>query len=362
MKNKFVKTIFVLFSVALIAGCAPKKTESAVTGAKAAVKIEKFNIIANPDLTASPLSIIAWDRGYFAEEGIDPNFIFLRNGRAEALSAGKGDIYLQELIPPLVYASQGAPIKIIGGTLSGGNYVICKAENAEKYSTLEGWKGARLGTVRLSTSEMISRYAVAQAGLDPETDVHFTEIDNYPNIVEAVRKGQVDIGFIGGGPYRQSALDLGLSILFPMNYLTPNYLCCRLNAYTPSLETKRELFVSFLVAYLRAWKDFNDMNQREVITKMFATRTSQTEEFITEMVFDSNRNGERSYNPDPDRRRIINVWDTLKATGYIKPEGIDINDVVDVTVYKDALDEVRRRYPDEPLYDDLLEYYEENDE
>ncbi|MDR2782678.1 MAG: ABC transporter substrate-binding protein [Treponema sp.] len=362
MKNYFVKTVFVLFSVALMAGCAPKKTDGGGTDAKATVKAEKFNIIADPNLTSNPLSIIARERGYFAEEGIDPNFIFLRDGRTEALSTGKGDIYLQELIPPLVYASQGAPVKIIGGTLSGGNYVICKAENAEKYATLEGWKGARLGTVRLSTSEMVSRYAITQAGLDTETDVRYTEIDSYPNIIEAVRKGQVDIGFIAGGPYRQSALDLGLFILFPMNFLTPNYLCCRLNAYTPSLEAKRELFVRFLVAYLRAWKDFNDINQREDIIKMFATLTSQTEAFITEMVFDPSRNGERSYNPDPDRRRVTNVWNTLKVTGYIKPEGIEIENVVDVTVYKDALDEVRRRYPNEPLYEELAEFYKENDE
>ena len=351
MKKKVLVMGFmaVFAAAALITGCSKKNVDA-----------EKFNIIADPNLTSNPLAIIAREKGYFVEENIDPNFIFLRDGRAEALSTGKGDIYLQELIPPLVYASQGAPIKIIGGTLSGGNYVICRAENAEKYATLEGWKGARLGTVRLSTSEMVSRYALTQAGIDVNSDVDFTEIDNYPNIIEAVRKGQVDIGFIAGGPYRKSALDLGLSILFPMNQLAPNYLCCRLNAYTPSLETKRPLFVRFLVAYLRAWKDFNDLEQRDALIRMFANLTSQDDELINEMVFDTSRNGERSYNPDPDFHRVINVWDTLRSTGYIQPEGIEISSVVDTSVYKEALDEIRRRYPGDPLYGELANIYEEN--
>jgi NitT/TauT family transport system substrate-binding protein len=360
MKNYFVKTLFIILSVALIFSCAKKGERTDGVGAKSAP--EKFNIIADPNITGNPLSIIARERGYFAEEGIEPNFIFLRDGRTEALSTGKGDIYLQELIPPLVYASQGAPIKIIGGTLSGGNYVICKPENAEKFATLEGWKGARLGTVRLSTSEMVSRYALTQAGIDTFKDVRYTEIDNYPNIIEAVRKGQVDIGFIAGGPYRKNALDLGLTIIFPMNRLAPNYLCCRLNAYTPSLEAKRGLFVRFLTAYLRAWKDFNDPALRSEIVKMFATLTSQSEEFIVEMVFDPERNGERSYLPDPDKRRVFNVWETLKASGYITPEGVEIENVVDTSVYRDALAEVRRRYPDESIYEDLSAYFKENDE
>ncbi|MDR1095006.1 MAG: ABC transporter substrate-binding protein, partial [Spirochaetaceae bacterium] len=289
------------FIVVLLMGAALMPVSCSKKGAAAqagnAQSLEKFNIIADPNITSNPLAIIARERGYFQEEGLDPNFIFLRDGRTEALSTGRGDIYLEELIPPLVYASQGADVRIIGGTLSGGNYVITKPENAQKYARLEDWKGARLGTVRLSTSEMVSRYALGKIGLDLQKDVTFQEIDSYPNIIEAVRKGQVDIGFIAGGPYRKSALELGLSILFPMNYMSQNYLCCRLNAYKPSLETRRDTFVKFLQAYLRAYKDFNDPAQRDEIVKMFADLTSQTEEFIIEMVFDRSVNGERSYNP-----------------------------------------------------------------
>jgi NitT/TauT family transport system substrate-binding protein len=342
------KTVLVVVAgAALLLSCAKAK------------KGEVINIIADPNLTSNPLSIIAREKGYFAEEGLEPNFIFLRDGRTEALSLGKGDIYLEELIPPLVYASQKAPVKIIGGTLSGGNYVITKKENAEKYANVKDWKGAKLGTVRLSTSEMVSRYALGQVGI--VDDVHFQEIDNYPNIIEAVRKGQVDIGFIAGGPYRRSALELGLEILFPMNEMSPNYLCCRLNAYTPSLESKRDIFVRFITAYLRAYRDFNDPAQRDELAKMFAELTSQDVEFVIEMVFDPTRNGQRSYNPDPDLRRVINVWNTLESTGYIKPEGVNIRDVVDTSVYKDALEIVKKRYPNEPLFDGLEAFYQEND-
>jgi hypothetical protein len=143
--------------------------------------------------------------------------------------------------------------------------------------------------------------------------------------------------------------------------MSPNYLCCRLNAYTPSLEGKRALFVRFLVAYLRAYRDFNDLSQRDEIIKMFAKLTSQDEQFILETIFDSHLNGERSYNPDPDLRRIINVWDTLIATNYIKPQGVSIREVVDTSVYLDALEEVIGRYGDEPLFLELAAYYEEND-
>jgi NitT/TauT family transport system substrate-binding protein len=356
MKRRFYGT----FGAGIFAALALSAAGLAVSCSKkqaAAQKLEPFTIITRTNSIESPLAVIARDKGYFQEEGLDPVFITLATGGIETLSIGKADIFLFELIPSLSYAAQGADVKIVGGTASGGNFVVTKPENAERFARLEDWRGAKLGTIRLSTSEMVSRYVLGPLGIDLGADITFTEINDYPNIIEAVRKGQIDIGFVSGS-YRQAALDLGLKILFPMTHMYPNYVCCRETAYGKSLREKRELFVKFHQAQIRAYRDFHE-NREEAIA-ILMRESSQDRSYVENVIFNLELNGNRVYNPDPDLKRVTAVYETLHNVGYIEKNGIEAADIVDHTVYRDALANIVSRYPDVSLYKDLERGYRAN--
>jgi hypothetical protein len=111
-----------------------------------------------------------------------------------------------------------------------------------------------------------------------------------------------------------AALDLGLKILFPMTHMYPNYVCCRETAYGKSLRDKRELFVKFHQAQIRAYRDFHE-NKEEAIA--------------------------------------ILVKESSQDRSYIQKNGIEAADIVDRTVYRDALDNIIARYPDVGLCKDL---------
>jgi NitT/TauT family transport system substrate-binding protein len=333
-----------------LAGCSPKKTAGA-----------PLDIFLRNNALSDPVVVAAKALGYFEEEGVAANFIFISAGDVEALSIGKADVLLNGLIPPLSYAAQGSDLKIVGGTLSGGNYVIVKPENARRYQAMTAWRGARLGTVRLSTSEMASRYALGQIGLNLDAssgnqDVTFVEIESYANIIEGVVKGQVEIGFISY-EYRQPALDRGLVILYPMTDMYPNYVCCRETAYGPSLIAKRDTFVKYNVAKIRTYKYFSD--HREEVIAILAEASSQEPEFIRDVFFNPEASGGRSWHPDPDFERVSEVYDVLKKYNYI-PSDRDITEIYDVSVYQDALEIVLRRYPGDPFYLEMKAYFEAN--
>ncbi|MDR1970357.1 MAG: ABC transporter substrate-binding protein [Treponema sp.] len=326
-----------------------------------AADAEPMTIIYNSNVLTIPIVAVARERHYFEEEGLDPEFIILASGAIEALSIGKADIMLTGIIPSLSYAAQGADVKVIGGTISGGNFAITRPENRAKYARLEDWRGARLGTVRLSTSEMVSRFALGQIGLNTDAssqnqDVTFVEIENYPNIIEGVRKGQVDIGFVSY-EYRQAVEDLGLTILFPMTSMYPNYVCCRETAYTKSLETKRSIFVKFLQAQIRAFKEF--VEKPDDTVALIARLSSQEPDFVRNALYDPDRSAGRTYHPDPDLRRVRDVYATLQEHNYI-PLGLAVEDVLDYTLYQDALQNILERYPDDPFYRQLARDFEFN--
>jgi NitT/TauT family transport system substrate-binding protein len=357
VKGRVLPAIFTAVMVLMIFSGCSKKPSADGSGKEST----PLTIIYTSNVVGLPLVTLAKEKHYFEEEGLKPEYIILASGAIEALSIGKADIYLNGLIPPLSFASQKADVIIVGGTASGGNLVITKPENAAKYARLEDWKGVRLGTVRISTSEMVSRYALGQLGFNMDAgsdnqDITFVEIENYPNIIEGVRKGQVDIGFVDYA-YQQSALDLGLTILFPMTDMYENYVCCRQTANKTSLTNKRDAFVAFHRAQIRAYKDYYEQHDETIA--LLSKVSSQEPEYVQNLLYNPQYSAGRTFHPDPDFNRVKSIFDTLLQYNYISND-VPFEDTIDCTVYRDALKEILARYPDEAIYKRMAREFEEN--
>lgn len=319
--------------------------------------VDKLTVIYPTTILSTPVVAIAREKNYFKEEGLDIEYITLASGAIEALSIGKADLLLTGIIPTLSYAAQGADVKIIGGTISGGNYFVAKKENVENFRNINNWVGKKLGTVRLSTSEMVTRYALEEQGIDVKKDITYVEIDTYPNIIESVRKGLADIGAVDP-QYIQAALDLGLEIIFLMTDLSPNYICCREAVYSKSLESNPRAFEKFLKAQIRAYKYF--LEQPDDVVKILAKASSQEEDWVYKVLYDTQANGNRTFHPDPDINRTRKIYDTLEKWDYVEKKGVKIEDIFDTTLYKRALDEIIKENPKDEFYRQLLEVYDQN--
>jgi len=347
--KKFAALILIAAFMAIhVTSCAGKKNSGTV---------DKLTVIYPASNVSVAVVAVAREKDYFKEEGLDVDFITLSSGAIEALSIGKADLYLNGIIPTLSYAAQGADVKIVGGTKSGGNFFIATKKNVENLRDVKNWVGKKLGVVRLSTSEMVTHYALEDHGIDVRKDITYVEIDTYPNIIEGVRKGLTDIGAIDP-EYLQSARDLGLEVIFPMTDLSPNYICCRETAYKKSLETKPRAFVKFLKAQIRAYKYF--LEQRDECAKLLAKASSQEEERMYNLLYNADVNGHRTFNPDPDLNRTRKIWSTLEKWDYIEKNIVKIEDIFDTTFYKKALDELIKENPKEEFYKQLLEDYDKN--
>jgi NitT/TauT family transport system substrate-binding protein len=351
--KKMRKTTVLIFIAVLLAipmtSCSGNK--------KGDGNVDKLTVIYSTTILSHPVVAVAREKNYFKEEGLDIEYITLASGAIEALSIGKADMLLTGIIPTLSYAAQGADVKIIGGTISGGNFFVAKKENAESLRNIKNWVGKKLGTVRLSTSEMVTRYALEEQGIDVKKDITYVEIDTYPNIIEGVRKGLADIGAVDP-QYIQAALDLGLEIIFLMTDLSPNYICCREAVYSKSLEANPRAFEKFLKAQIRAYKYF--LEQPDDVIKILAKASSQDENWVRRVLYDKKANGNRTFHPDPDINRSRKVYDTLDKWNYIQKKGIKIEDIFDTTLYKKALDEIIKENPKEEFYLELLEVYKKN--
>ena len=313
-------------------------------------KNETLTVIYPTTEVAVPVVAVAKAKGYFEEEGLNPNFVTMAQGTTEAVSTGKADVVLQGIIPGLSFAAQGAGVQVFAGTASGGNFIITKPENAARFANIANWNGQKVGVIRLSTSEVVTRHALDQKGVK----VTYVEIDSHPNVIEAVRKGNIDIGSIPS-EFAQAARDLGLTLIFPMTTLEPNYVCCREVGNSKSLVNKRSAYVKFVAAQIRAYKDFQQ--DPAGVTTLLAKVSSQSEEYVRNVIFNTDTNADRVFNPPPNLHGVSSVYDTLRNGGYIEKNGPSIDKVVDTSIYKEALDSIIKRYPNEKVYQDLARQY-----
>lgn len=299
---------------------------------------------------------IADELGYYEEEGV--NVEFVNTSGTEALTAittnNKDlDVLGTGIVPSLNFIANGSDLVVYAGTAAEGGSIIARPENVERYKDLENYAGVRAAMVRNESAWVITRARLLELGIDVDS-IELVEVDSSTNVVQAVAKGEADVGFL---PLEQanSLLQLGVEVVYAVGELDPNYVCCRQVTSRQKLEEKHDAFVRFTVANLRAWKYYTDEANRESIVRLLAEVSGQSEEYVDNYLF-VNRT---LLTLDPNESGIITFYQALGDTGYFDTSAVDVADHIDTSVYAEALSQVLERYPGDEFYQDKLELYRE---
>lgn len=310
---------------------------------------------------AHGLHFIAREKGYFEEEGIDAS-LFQFSTTAEgcaAVKAKKLDVGTFGTAAPLLFIAKGTDFTIFGGMMIGGQAIIVRPENLSLFKDLSNFRGRKVGLGKLSTGDVIFRGALKKAGIDPYKDLQIVEFGGQSAVVEAVRKGAVDAGIVFSPHFSLAREKYGLEVSNYIADFQPGYTCCRLIANTPDLKAKRDIYRRYLVAEIRAYKFYRE-NPEETV-KIFAKAIKLPEEIVRADTY-TNRTFES--NPDPLKKGTLDFWNTMNAIGYlpVQAASVDINSHIDTTIYREALDIVLKRYPDDPVFKEMDRFFRENNQ
>lgn len=328
--------ILVMMFLALgLFGCSGEPTQ----------ELQKFNLgyLATP---GQALYFVAQEKGYFREEGLDVElFLFSNSGEGtNAILSGKLDAGAFGT-SSLTFISQGAELTIIGGQQSEGHGIIALPEKGEELKNLEDFKGKTIATVRLATGDVLLRGALKEAGIDWEKEVTINELDSPAAVLEAVKKGSVDAGVVWT-PYIKLAQEQGLKVLNYSGELLENHPCCRQTVLTAKIKENPQIYEQFMTALIRAYKFY--LEKPEETVEIIAKYVKISKDIIKAETY----GGHIFSHPDPDKPGVVEFWEYMKKAGYIQSEK-NIADYIDTQVYKNALEKLLKRYPDDPVYQKL---------
>ncbi|MBC3795626.1 ABC transporter substrate-binding protein [Acetobacterium tundrae] len=354
IRKRTVRTVAALALTAVIA-ISTVACSSTNAATKSDGNLKPVTIALAPSSPRPALTILADKLGYYKDEGVEVNLVYLDQvgDIISSMETGKVDQSALAITPYLTSIANGSDFTIYGGTAYEGESLLTKAENVDYYKDLSHLAGKKIATVRSSTGEILTRAHLKAAGVDIENGYELVEFTSYPAIVEAIASGNVDAGYVIN-ELLDSAQSRGLGQVYNIGQLEPQYVCCRQTVKTSSLTENREAYVRVLKANLRAYKFWKE-NQDETV-KILAEYTGQTEDYIRNIVYNINA----TFTVDPNKNSVVKYYNLLKEYKYINSD-VKIEDHIDTTVYKDALTQTIEENPNDEIYKQLWTDYEKND-
>lgn len=355
--KKITKPIALLIAALLfLTGCAAQNGSAKPATSSESKTTEKVKIkLAAQATSGQVFQFLAEDKGILKEEGVDVelNYINSATDAFQALSSGQVDVIS-------TYGTGGPLIQIANGqdfTMFGGYMIIGAtpvfAMPGTKYNSVEDFRGKKIAIMRGGTPDIVLKGILHDAGFDLKKDVTFVEMKKNTDVMEAVRSGQADFGAVSTGFELQIA-NAGMKVVMWPDELWPNHSCCRMVAKSSWLKENPEAAQRLLRSYLRAEEAMQ--SEMDKVVDLTVKNLDMSPETAKSFILSKHL----KYEIDPSKNNIVKMWEKMKSFGYIPNNEIKVEDHINTSIYKAALDSLIKDYPNNEYYKKKLEMFKEN--
>lgn len=303
--------------------------KNAASNASSQYKYGKIQIPALGGGACGAPSYVAYEKGFFAEEGLQVELV---SGTMDAQKAGLANGQFPVTNGDFVWFTsiqQGLDLKVIGGLHKGCIKVVVPP--GSKIKTAADLKGKRIGVDEIGGVPMaVASVVLANAKLDPQKDVQWLA---YPldQLEEAVKKGEID-AFSAWDPFGKLAeVNSGYSILSDISTdpLFAGKSCCFLYASAQAIKENPAKIQAIARAYQKAEKWIaahpEETAQLEVDKKYVATDNVK---LLGEMI----KSYQFHYATEESKKDIRYFVAQFSKTGFLKKD-TDPNKFTDQVYY-----------------------------
>lgn len=325
------------------------------------------------------IDILALKLGYFDEEGVRITPVNLSGTNALiAINEGSDqlDVLTAGFVPDLQALASGYDLTFIAGTAVEGGALIAKKGNAAAYRdpdkilNIDAVVNAKLGFVRNEASWIVTRQYLLDNGVSADTIAAVEnesggQITYYAEATEtaqAVQKGEIEIGFLPMEYALLYADAYDLEVIAAAGDLQPDYVCCREVTSPAKLSAKKDAFVAYETARIRALEYYEqgktDESVREKVVKIVSEYAGKETDYVETYLY----GGVTKYATDPNTAGIQKYVAAAYNSGALSGSTVDfgsydIKQNIDTSAYKSALDNLIKKDPSNAFYADLLTRY-----
>ncbi|MCR5350238.1 MAG: hypothetical protein K6E20_04520 [Acholeplasmatales bacterium] len=308
----------------------------------------------------SAITQVADKLGYIEDEGIKMKYVNISFADAfAALKTNKNtlDILSTGFPQHLSAIARGDDLKIIAGTASEGGGLFTKPSNYEKYLDFNNYNNITVGMKNDEQAWIIGRKYIKENY--PNIDISTIKVKIYETpllATQAAEKGEIDVAFVSDAAMASYESNLKVKKLYWTGELVPNYVCCRETTTPTKIKEKRDAFVKLEKARIKAWEFIENEDNRQQVLSLVADFTGQTTEYVNNYLYKT----ASKLTADPNRKGIIDYYNAAAEIGFFGDADlskVNIDEHIDTSIYKEALDELLEDNPSSKYLNDKLALY-----
>ncbi|MFP5466020.1 MAG: CmpA/NrtA family ABC transporter substrate-binding protein [Gammaproteobacteria bacterium] len=334
MRRRFLRAVGKGTAMAAIASVLPVASLQAMAQEKRG-SLEKSNLKIGfiPITCATPL-IMAHPLGFYKKEGLDVEVVKTAGWaliRDKMLNKEYDATHFLSPMPLAISLGAGSnPVPMNVATIqnTNGQAITLHVKHKDKRDPKQ-WKGFKFGVpFEFSMHNFLLRYYVAEAGLNPDTDIQIRVVPP-PEMVANLRAGNID-GYLGPDPFNQRAVYEEVGFLHILTKdLWNGHPCCAFGTSAEFIQQNPNTFAALYRAVLNAAAMARQAKNRELIAKVIspAQYLNQPETVVAQVLTGKFADGLGKVQNVPDRAdfdpmpwQSMAVWmlTQMKRWGYIK--------------------------------------------
>ncbi len=215
--------------------------------------------------TSHAASFVAFERGYFKNQGLDVEFKFFKAAQpmAVAIASGDVDFGVTAVSGGLINLAGKGAIKVIGGALHeeqgiDGQMIIASKQAIDSgLKTPADLKGRSFGITQTGSSFHYMIHKIAQKEGFSSSDIRLKPLQKVGAIIGALKSGQIDAWCIVPHIAKSLAKSPNIEIIGKISDYIPSYQVTTVFTSATIAKNRPKLVKSFLKAFSDGADDFN---------------------------------------------------------------------------------------------------------
>jgi len=333
VRRRFLRAVGKGAAMAAIGSVLPLASLQAMAQDKNALEKTKLRIGFIPITCATPL-IMAHPLGFYQKQGLVMDVIKTAGWaliRDKMINKEYDATHFLSPMPLAISMGLGAnatPMNVATIQNTNGQAITLAMKHKDKRDP-KMWKGFKFAVpFEYSMHNFLLRYYVAEAGLNPDTDIQIRVVPP-PEMVANLRAGNID-GYLGPDPFNQRAVyeEVGFLHLLTKD-LWNGHPCCAFGTSTEFIQKNPNTFAALYRAVLTAAAMARDAKNRELIAKVISQPAylNQPETVVAQVLTGKFADGLGNVQNVPDRAdfdpipwQSMAVWmlTQMQRWGYVK--------------------------------------------
>src|SRR5437016_5152933 len=212
-RRRFLGTVAAVAAVAAAGAPRPARGGTAV----------KIGTAVLGDYSMAGPVIVALERGFFAREGLEAEFVPFRGGPDLLKAVMGGDVLvgITGSTDILVFREAGSPIKMIATHTEGNHFTLNVAHDVQRVGDL---KGKAIGVTRAgATTWVFARMLAKKEGWDPDRDVQVIGLGGLDAQLAAMARKEI-AAYVWGDGGAVTELQGKSKVLLRLDSVTPKWI------------------------------------------------------------------------------------------------------------------------------------------